>query len=246
MTVTLDPVPCVGPCNRTWRERDRQQSEIHVPPRMGTPIWCDPCLWKLHTVIRQMPRHAVYLQDQIRNATTSRREHVSGTQTRPLHARETYARAIDEVTETLTSWWDAIRDARGPLAQPEEKRVPGVRQGRLIISASDYLTAMLPWLAEGPLGVDGTLMFGMEINRLHHRALRLTHRDDRRPVRCPMPCPRCDLLSLEHELDSLTRATDAIVCVNRDCSAVFTDEEYRELITAYTAKIRAWQTVMST
>ncbi|MFC6930047.1 hypothetical protein ACFQHO_06650 [Actinomadura yumaensis] len=116
---------------------------------------------------------------------------------------------LDELIRTLLSWEDAYREDRGLGPRP--------RRGRY----APTLSKCLAWLGahlDGLLRFPGAEDFGAEVLDLHRRLKgRTTGGGPRRAT--PLPCPRCDLLTLAHDV-----VAERVRC--RQCRWSATVEEY--------------------
>lgn len=190
-----------------------------LEPHAGAPVWCGPCMHHLRGELGALPHMVGLLQLEIENATTVGREHVSGSKERPIHSREKYTFWIEKIDGVLDSWATAVHeDRRLAFRRP-------ARQGPRINASATLLVTHYEWLiAEHPEPA-ASQAFGIEIRHVYQRAARLTRIDTVRPKPCDgVLCPRCDTMSLEHEIDWAGRATGYIAC--RTCETLLSADEY--------------------
>lgn len=226
------PTACVGICNSSWRRAEAARLADHTPheltPRAGEPVWCEPCARHLRYALAALPDLAARLLLEVKNATTAGTEHVSGSKERPIHAREKYTFCLDDIDDVLDSWAAIIREDRNlATARP-------ARQGRRVTVWARLLLVQFDWVVTEHPGAEE---FGLEIQRVHRHATRLTHTDDVRAERCDgVPCPRCDYMAMEREIDWQGRATGYIAC--RSCGSLLSEEEYGRWLKMVAAPLR--------
>lgn len=229
------PGACPGICNSGWRRAEAARlndGTLHEhTPRAGDPVWCQPCARHLHTELGALPHLAARLLLEIENATSNGSEHVSGSRERPIHSREKYSFAIDDIDGVLDDWATAVWEERHLTAQRP------ARQGPRISASTTVLITHFDWLIAEHPNPEASELFGLEIRRVHARASRLTHISDVRPERCDgVACPKCDLMMLEHDLDWQGRATGRIAC--RNCEALLSMAEYERWTKMLSAPLR--------
>lgn len=229
------PLACPGPCSSAWRraEADRLTKGVQhdLTPRAGDPVWCGPCARHLHTELGALPHLAARLLLEMENATSSGGEHVSGSRERPIHSREKYSFAIDDIDGVLDDWATAVWEERHLTAQRP------ARQGPRISASTALLVTHFEWLIAEHPNPEASELFGLEVRRVHRHATTLTHTSDVRPERCDgVICPRCDVMSLEHELDWQGRATGYIAC--RSCGTLLSAAEYERWLKMLSAPLR--------
>lgn len=226
------PLACPGPCSTAWRRAEANRLANGTPheltPRAGDPVWCEPCARHLRLELGDLPYMVAHLQLEVENATSASREQVSGSKERPIHGREKYTFCIEDVDDVLDSWAILVREERHlAAARPSQ-------QGRRISASTTLLMTHFDWLTTEHPGADE---FGIEVRRVHRRAATLTHTHDVRPERCDgIMCPRCDIMSLEHELDWQGRATGYIAC--RSCGTLLSAVEYERWLKMLSAPWR--------
>lgn len=195
---------CPGPCNAAHR---RRASGAAVP---GEPVWCRRCQALVRARLLELDDQAASLSALQGGQRARPGERVSGSRGRPSPAP--HIDDLDELLNTLLSWEDAYREHRALAPRP--------RRGRF----APTLAGSVAWLAahlDGLLAFDGAADFGREVLRLHRRLVRHT-RGGRSSGRVRMPCPGCDLRSLEHDAEN-----DGVRCRNHRCGRIYTAEEYR-------------------
>lgn len=235
MDVPNPSTACCGPCNNRWRRAERARLTDGTPheliPRAGAPVWCNPCARHLRTALADLPELAARLLLEIRNGTSAGNEHVSGSRERPLFPHQNAAFLIDDIAAAL-AYWSAVAREERDLAEP-----PPRPRGAAITADTRLLLIHFDWLiCEHPEPAMST-EFGSDIGRVHHHATALTHTNDVRPQRCDgVPCPRCDLKALEHELDRDGRATGYIVC--RSCDTLLSPAEYERWLKMVAAPLK--------
>lgn len=214
---------CPGQCNARSRRAEQHAAETGEPhdvsARAGEPVWCRPCTAAVLSALRDMPELAVRLQLEVENGTTAPGEHVSGSRERPLHQRQVPARLIEEIGHTLTAWEDDVRDHHTLSARRRE-----LATGPAITAATKFLHAHFDWVMQthDPAATEA---FGSELLSLYRRTQRVTKTDEPRPVMCAgVPCPRCDMMTLERELHSDGSETGYIHC--RYCPSLLNQVEY--------------------
>lgn len=223
-TRTALPDPCPGPCSAHWRQAEAQRLSKGTPhdltPRAGQPVWCQPCAVRLRSQTAAFPDLASRLQLEIENGSSVSIVHVSGSRERPIHQHQAAAFLIDDIAGVLTDWATVVREDRG-LATAR----PGRPRGTVITDDTRLLLRHLDWLiGEHPVR-EASVAFGEEVGRIHRRASKLTKTDDVRPERLDgIPCSRCDLKTLERELDWQGRATGYVIC--RSCEVLLNAAEY--------------------
>lgn len=226
------PSACCGPCNSGWRRAEAARLADDTPhelrPRDGEPVWCEPCARHLRYALAALPDLATRLYLEMENATSGGAEHVSGSKERPIHAREKYSFAIDDIDGILDSWALVVREDRH-LAT-----VRPAQQGRRITVWTRLLLVQFDWLTAEHAGAEE---FGLEVGRVHRHASRLTHSDEVRAERCDgVACPRCDYMALEREIDWQGRATGYIAC--RSCGSLLSEDEYDRWLKMVAAPLR--------
>lgn len=202
-----------------------------LEPRPGAPVWCGPCIHHLRGELGELPHLVARLLLEMENATTAGAEHVSGSKERPIHAREKYTFCIEDIDGVLDSWAIVVREDRHlGTARP-------ARQGPRISASATLLTVHYDWLiAEHPEPA-ASEAFGLEVRRVYRRASRLTRTDIVQPERCDgVPCPRCDLKLLQHDIDWQGRATGYIACSG--CETLLTAGEYERWVKMLAAPLR--------
>lgn len=236
MNTVPTPSACPGFHNAAWRRAEAARLADGTPheltPRAGNPVWCDNCAQRRWYALANLPDLASKLLIESENATTTGTEHVSGSKERRLHEAEKYYRCIDDIAELLAYWAEAIREDRNLAAAP-----PGRRRGTAITADTRLLLIHFDWMmAEHPEPAQST-EFGNDIDRLHRRAKRLTHTDDVRAEPCNgVACRKCDLMTLEHEIDWQGCATGYIACSN--CGNLDSTEEYERWVKMVAAPLR--------
>jgi hypothetical protein len=222
--------PCPGRCNDPWRAAEHHRATTGAAhalvPIDGDPAWCTACRNRLYYALLGLPYLAACVQLEVENATRTDSERVSGSNAAPLHEREAYTLLLDTLWSTLTGYEDQVRAERSLSPRPA-----AVRRGRQLQDAAVFLTRHVDWFLtdrpdddEGPDPVTGRHTatsargFTDRLAALERRVQRATGRDERRPERRPaIPCPECDLMALEYELDFEKKATGQTMC--RACRA---------------------------
>lgn len=249
------PVPtgrvCPGRCNDAWRAAELVRVQDAAPhdlvPIDGAPVWCTACRNRLFYALLAMPYLTVLVQLEVANATPAEAERVSGTGDKPLHDREAYTLLIDTVWSTLTLYEDQIRRERAFSPRPA-----AVRRGRALQDAAVFLGRQVDWFLtdrpdddQGPDPETGRHTetsargFSDRIVGLERRLLHATRRDERRPERRPaIPCPDCDLMALEYELDFEKKATGDTRC--RACGHKFSAEHMGRWLSLLADHSRRW------
>jgi hypothetical protein len=222
-TRTTSATACPGFCNARYRRAEQHAAAVGEPhdilPRAGDPVWCQPCTVRVLAALRDMPELAVRLQLEVENGTDTAGEHVSGSRERPLHERQVPARLIEEIGHVLGAWRDDVCEHRN-LTGPGVRLAPGPAIGY----NARFVERHFEWLMErhDPAATEA---FGQEILSLLRRAQRVTKTDEPRPVTCNgVPCPRCDMMALEHELHTDGSETGYICC--RYCPSLLNRDEY--------------------
>lgn len=249
-TVSTRPA-CPGRCNDAWRAAEQVRAQDSAPhdlvPIDGDPVWCTSCRNRLYYALLGMPYLTVLVQLEVAHATRADAERVSGSGDAPLHDREAYTLLIDTVWSTLTAYEDQVRRERVFSARPER-----VRRGRALQDAAVFLTRQVDWFLtdrpdddQGPDPETGRHTetsargFADRIAVLERRLQRATHQDERRPERRPaIPCPECDLMALEYELDFEKKATGLTHC--RACRTRHTPERMTRWLSLLANHARRW------
>lgn len=244
---------CPGRCNDRWRAAEQVHTQDGAPhdlvPIDGNPVWCTSCRNRLYYALLGMPYLTVLVQLEVAHATRAEAERVSGTGDAPLHDREAYTLLIDTVWSTLTGYEDQVRYERVFSPRPR-----AVRRGRALQDAAVFLTRQVDWFLherpdddEGPDPETGRRTetsargFADRIAALERRLQRATHQDERRPEDRPtIPCPDCDLMALEYELDFEKKATGLTRC--RACRTRHTPERIARWLSLLADHGRRWPT----
>ncbi len=200
-------------------------------PRAGAPVWCGPCTHHLHSEVGALPRLVGLLWIEVESATAAGRQYVSGSKNRPLHQRERDTSCIETIDDVLDSWATVVREDRHLTAMRPS------RQGPRISVSTTVLMTHFDWLiAEHPDPAASTA-FGLEVRRVYQRASALTGTNTPRPEPCDgVPCSRCDLKMLEHEIDYQGRTTGYIACAN--CGTLLSGGEYERWVKMLAAPLR--------
>lgn len=227
--------PCPGMCNAQWRKAEAARvegvAEHELIPRPGEPVWCEGCSLNIASALRHLPEDVARVFLEMQNGSPKGHERVSGSRSRPLHAKESLARFIEEIHGVLTGWEDDTRELR--RYSPRQVR----RQAVQIDYSARFLLGQLDWILGRHPYAEATKAFGWEITGLHRKALKVTQNDDPSgiPTRCPgVRCPRCTWKALVRELDSEKQPTAYVLCEN--CGRLLNEGEYR---TAVTTSLRA-------
>lgn len=242
---------CPGRCNDAWRAAEVIRAQDADPHDLvaidGDPVWCTACRNKVFYALLGMPYLTVLVQLEVANATPAEAERVSGTGDKPLHDREAYTLLIDTVWSTLTLYEDQVRRERA-----FSPRQTAVRRGRALQDAAVFLGRQVDWfLTDRPdddQGADpetgrhtetSARGFSDRIVGLERRLQRATHQDERRPERRPaIPCPDCDYMALEYELDFEKKATGDTRC--RACGHKFSAEHMGRWLSLLADHSRRW------
>ncbi|MEU0001963.1 hypothetical protein ABZ069_34150 [Streptomyces microflavus] len=206
-------------------------------PRTG----CEACEYRLHTWLRELPRHLPLLQDMLRPDTGPAQRGAAGRAIAPLPVRLDVLDLLGPgqpvlladphgdqtggvpMTPLLYGWARyltadadvpvARRDAHGTI-HTSRCEGPWLRGGADVPRLCRWLDAYLPYAATRPWWDD----FYEQMEQLLDRVQRLTHT---RPLTRAMdaPCPRCAGWSLVEKEDEL-----GISCTL--CAARLTPDEY--------------------
>jgi hypothetical protein len=193
---------CPGTCNTPHRRNG-------TGAVTGDPVWCRRCQTLIRARLLDLDDQAAVLSALEGGHRSRPGERVSGSRGRPSPAP--HIDDLDELLQTLLSWEDAYRGHRGLASRP--------RRGRF----APTLAGNIAWLAahlDGLLAFDGAADFGREVLRLHRRLVRHT-RGGRRSGRVRLPCPGCELRSLERDEEG-----EGIRCRNHRCGRTYTAAEY--------------------
>lgn len=201
---------CPGPCNAARRRdasQDARDRTARAVPVEGEPVWCRRCRTLIGTRLAELDDLAALLGAAGGGRRPGVPEKVSGS--RAAASPSPVADDLDELIRTLLSWEDAYREDRALGPRP--------RRGRY----APTLSKCLAWLGahlDGLLRFPGAEDFGAEVLDLHRRLKgRTTGGGPRRAT--PLPCPRCDLLTLAHDV-----VAERVRC--RQCRWSATVEEY--------------------
>ncbi|MEU2764281.1 hypothetical protein [Streptomyces sp. NPDC007094] len=217
-------------------------------PRTG----CEACQYRVHTWLRELPRHQVLLQDMLRPDTGPARRGGVGRAHAPLPVRLDVLDLTGPgqpvlladphgdqtggipMTPLLYGWarylaadFPAVRtDGHGTLHIDRCDGI-GVRGGADVPGLCRWLDAYLPYAATRPWWDD----LYEQLEQLLHRVRRLTHT---RPVTRAKdaPCPLCSAWSLVEREDELH-----ITCTI--CPARLTPDEYAAHRTAVMPQLTA-------
>lgn len=225
---------CPGPCSDRWRKAEKEKSLRGTPhdlePKYGQPVWCESCARSIRLALYSLPRDAAYVLLEIQYGTTPQRERVSGSPSRALHAKEFLARLIEDISGSLGSWEDDVRDA---LTLTRRRPRP---QGPQIQHSADFLMANYGFIMREH-DPEATKAFGQEIGSLHHKALKVTHAlDEVKPQRCiGVRCPGCGWKALVWEMRDGS-PTGYVSCEH--CERLLTRKEYHVQVKAATLHVR--------
>lgn len=213
---------CPGPCSHQWRKAEKEKAERGTPhdlePRYGQPVWCETCTRSVRLALYCLPRDAAYVLLEIENGTSAKKERVSGTPSRSLHAKEGLARIIEEISGTLGDWEDDVREARTFTGRRPR------RQGPQIEYSTRFLLSNFLWLMQEH-DPEASRAFGWEIGTLHRKAQKATHAFDAPAKRCVgVRCPGCGWKSLVWEVRD-GEASGYVLCEH--CERLLTEKEYR-------------------
>ncbi|MEU0761611.1 hypothetical protein ABZ351_18290 [Streptomyces microflavus] len=204
-------------------------------PRTG----CEACEYRLHTWLRELPRHLVLLRDMLRPDTGPAQRGGTGRAHAPLPVRVDVLDLLGPgqpvlladphgdqtggvpMTALLMGWarylaadFPAVRvDAHGTI-HIERCKTPGLRGGADVPGLCRWLGAYLPYAATRPWWDD----LYEQIEQMLHRVQRLTHTKPLTRAK-DAPCPKCQGWSLVEREDELH-----ISCTL--CPARLTPEQY--------------------
>jgi hypothetical protein len=212
-------IPCPGRHNDRWRHAETGGEQHDLSPVYGEPRWCAGCRTRIATRLADLPDLAARLLLEAEHGTPRPpQDRVSGSRERALHPHDGEYRSIEAIADTLTAWEDDVREHRGYT------RRPAARQGTAITTSVRFVAAHLDWLLQQHPEAEATVAFDAEVSQLWRRANRACHLDEPRPEpRDGVPCRRCDLMTLVHELDGAGRPTGYTVC--RSCGDLSTEDE---------------------
>ena len=223
--MTVEPAPIENatdyPCPGWHPDRDAP----------GQPIWCRPCQDHIITTLNRLTPHLLDLAGR-----TDGRINRTGSlaDSDPVHAHQHPAPAspspawdsIDRAIHAILRIEDVIRDvAAQPDAErlaPRTSRYHGLAGGTAQRLAA--FNASVAWLTEyrtALLAHPDAYQHGTRILHLHRDLERVTGQD-RLIHRLPVPCPKCDYLSLVRE-----DGDDKIRCTWRECRLVWAEDQYR-------------------
>lgn len=247
--VAIHP-PCLGACNDAWRAAEHQRLIRETPHALvaiqGSPVWCNACRNKIFYALLGLPYLTVLLALEVQHATRVASERASANV--PIHQREAYTLLMDSIWATLTEYEDQVREER----QFSPRVAEGVRRGPQMQTAAVFLSRQLDWFLqqrpdddEGPDPDTGahtpTSARGLfdRIVSLEKRAQRMCRLDERRPEWRPeIPCPQCDLMALEYDLDHEKKATGLTRC--RACRARYGEDRMDKWLAQLAYHGRRW------
>ena len=224
---------CPGPCSERWRKAERAYLERGTPhdlePKYGQPIWCESCSRAIRLSLYSLPRDAAYILLEIQYGTTPKRERVSGTPSRSLHAKESLARLIEDISGVLGDWEDDVRDALSLTRRRPRPQGPQIQHSTNFL-LSHYGFIMCEHKSEA------TEAFGQDIGRLHRKSLKATHAlEETKPQRCVgVRCPGCGWKALVWEARD-GAPTGYVTCEH--CDRLLTRKEYLVQVKAATLHV---------
>ena len=222
--------PCPGRCNTHFRKArdawleaiaaydplDKDQSRPVKPDITATPgnPWCGGCQATIRRELSELGTLAAHLSGNADGyaAAVALGERVSGT---PGHRSPSpNFDVIDEAYSVLYGWECAWWETRFHRPGPPDRR------GYL----ADKFTDTVLWLLDHFPGMishpDIGVPLGEEI-RDWHRLLHIRAKTGTGVQHKPLPCPRCDQISL-----SLREGEEYIRCSTRDCGRLLSRADY--------------------
>lgn len=195
-------------------ERHERPIPPSVLPHYGEPIWCRGCAAAIRhclTDLEDLMALRLAMTDGYEQPGQAERVNGSKEQrsTSPAHDD------LDMVIRMLSGWENAYRASQGLRVAS----YVGVNAPALMTLVSRLLP-LLDYILAHP---DIAELFGQEVFQEHSRLQRLT--STRPPMRHkPLPCPRCDRLTLFRHDDETVRCHND----DTDCGRVMTAKEYAE------------------
>lgn len=191
---------------------------------------CDTCERHVLRAIRSLPIDYTELNALLGKGKTVGGEPIRMTKELPVPVRLHIEATQREMVDEAVRWASSVAQVQRITFTPRG----GVRPGWLLDKACALLTSSLAVLLalreeKHRLWVDGRqeivvrdgLDGALELLRLHQKARTRTGKT-RLTIKLPVPCPRCDAMSLERE-----DGDDHIDC--RSCERHYTWEEYEKL-----------------
>jgi hypothetical protein len=197
-------------------ERQERPAEPDIRPWYGEPLWCRRCSASIRACLAD-------IEDlmSLRLAMTDGYEQPGRHGERVGGSKEQRSSSpahddLDDMIRWLAGWENAYREAQGARMAS----YVGVNAPALMTLVSRLLPLLDAILAHPDLAHE----FGGEVFREHARLQRLT--TTRPPMRHkPLPCPRCQRLSLFLHDDETVRCQSSEAV---DCGRIMTAGEYAE------------------
>lgn len=151
--------------------------------------------------------------------------------------------AADEIHANLASWVLLILEEHpnGPqMVGPEQAgawvtkygTVAGVRTAEATAALVTWLTPWLEWVAAQEWAATMLAEVGQLVNTTAHRWPTAGMVEREHPI--PMPCPRCDHMSLTYTPPSDVGVPFRVGCTNDDCARVWSEDEWEWLVNMVT------------
>ncbi|MFE9127084.1 hypothetical protein ACFYOF_16965 [Streptomyces sp. NPDC007148] len=221
------PAACPGPCNNAWRKAEAAQAadgtEHQIAPAWGNPIHCQRCTDRAHSQLGELPELVVAIQLEAVNGTTPKATGTIGRTTAVLSWPGQASRILtDHIITGLLGLEDVIRAGRQLPARDARGR-----EGVDLVASVTFLRSHLIWVLDRYPGetdpTTGETMDPAALIRQWHRGAEKFTRRDARLEHHPLPCPRCDLLTLFR-----ADGENYIECRNVNCQTLLTPAEYHE------------------
>lgn len=147
--------------------------------------------------------------------------------------------AADELHAMLASWALLILEEHPQghaMVGPNEVGAWHTRYGTVVGIAhvnatrrlTDWLTPWLPWAAEQEWAAEMVREVRSVVDTTIARWPTATAVEPVKPV--PMPCPRCDLMSLTYTPPTAPGDAFRVACGNPDCARVWSEDEWEWLV----------------
>lgn len=197
-------------------ERMEYPEEPDIKPRYGEPIWCRGCTASIRRCLTDLEElHALRstMTDGYEVPGKPHAERVRGSKERA--SASPGQDDLDDAVRWLKGWEESFRATQGwPTAPYRGVNAPA------LTSTLAWLDARLDAILAHP---DIAPDFGFEVLKEHSRLQSLT--STRPPMRHkPLPCPRCQRLTLFRHDDETIRCHNA----DDDCGRIMTSKEYAE------------------
>jgi hypothetical protein len=196
-------------------ERTERPIPPDVRPWYGEPIWCRRCAASITRCLSDL-EDLMNLRMKMTDGYEQPGQVERVTGSKEQRSQSPAQDDLDDMVRWLVGWENTYRDSQGVRMAP----YIGVNAPALMTAISRLLPLVDAILAHPDLAVS----FGEEIFQEHSRLQRLT--TTRPPMKHkPLPCPRCQRLSLFLHDDETVRCQPSETV---DCGRIMTAREYAE------------------